>query len=412
MRRGPLRALFIAHSQAIGGAERSLTLLIEGLAARGWECEAVVPAGGPLAARLDASSTRVHVAGYRPVYWPAGRGRQALRLAAAAAGGPLTAARIRGPARAFIPDVVHVNGLPGALAGRAAAREAPSVWHVRELYGGLTRLLLRRAALGRAERLVFISRACRNNFDPPPGGPPAEVVPNGIPVPPLPSRPRTRGARIGIFSQLVRGKGHGDFLQAASLIAARRADARFSVFGHDPAPGAPTGRALLARARALGIADRIEFAGFTDQPERAMERCDLMVLAATEEPSGRVLLEAMAHGCPVVAAAGGGVPEIIVDGETGVLFEPGDSGDLARSALRLLGEPRLAESIRLRAHHYVRSRHGFTDHVDRMEQILTEAASPLRANPRRAARGFPAASPGRRSSVARRETRAGTPRDR
>jgi glycosyltransferase involved in cell wall biosynthesis len=81
--------------------------------------------------------------------------------------------------------------------------------------------------------------------------------------------------------------------------------------------------------------------GFRSDVSALMAACDIIVLPAPAEPFGLVLIEAMALGKPVIAAAAGGPLEIVADGETGLLFEPGNAGSLAGAMGRLLADPDL-----------------------------------------------------------------------
>ncbi len=81
--------------------------------------------------------------------------------------------------------------------------------------------------------------------------------------------------------------------------------------------------------------------GFRSDVSALMAACDIFVLPAPAEPFGLVLIEAMALGKPVIAAAAGGPLEIVADGETGLLFEPGNAGSLAGAMRRLLADPDL-----------------------------------------------------------------------
>ena len=76
-----------------------------------------------------------------------------------------------------------------------------------------------------------------------------------------------------------------------------------------------------------------------------MSACDIFVLPAPAEPFGLVLIEAMALGKPVIAAAAGGPLEIVADGETGLLFEPGNAASLAQAIKRLLADPELRQRM-------------------------------------------------------------------
>jgi glycosyltransferase involved in cell wall biosynthesis len=85
--------------------------------------------------------------------------------------------------------------------------------------------------------------------------------------------------------------------------------------------------------------------GFRSDVAALMAACDIFVLPAPAEPFGLVLIEAMAMGKPVIAAAAGGPLEIVADGETGLLFEPGDAASLAAAMRRLLENPDLRQRM-------------------------------------------------------------------
>ncbi len=85
----------------------------------------------------------------------------------------------------------------------------------------------------------------------------------------------------------------------------------------------------------------ITLLGFRSDVSALMSACDIFVLPAPAEPFGLVLIEAMALGKPVIAAAAGGPLEIVADGETGLLFEPGNAESLSSAIRRLLADPDL-----------------------------------------------------------------------
>jgi|GEM_PF-559312 len=89
----------------------------------------------------------------------------------------------------------------------------------------------------------------------------------------------------------------------------------------------------------------ITLLGFRSDVSALMAACDIFVLPAPAEPFGLVLIEAMALGKPVIAAAAGGPLEIVADGETGLLFEPGNAASLAQAIKRLLADPELRQRM-------------------------------------------------------------------
>lgn len=128
-------------------------------------------------------------------------------------------------------------------------------------------------------------------------------------------------------------------------------------------------RAKIEREIArLQLTKHVQLLGFCQQMSQLMASCDLLVLPSLAEPFGLVLLEAMAHGRPVVATRAGGPPEIVCDGETGLLVRPGEPNELAGAMLRLLADKQLGEKMGLSG--WNRARNFFS--ISRMAQATVE----------------------------------------
>jgi glycosyltransferase involved in cell wall biosynthesis len=139
-----------------------------------------------------------------------------------------------------------------------------------------------------------------------------------------------------VAANLVRQKGHGDYLKAAAALRDSHVDL-WHVFA-----GGGDQTALRARATELGVADRVIFTGFRGDMERIYAAADLSAMPsfAGEGVSG-VLREAMACGVPVVTADVGGNAELVTDGETGLVVPTRRPDALAAALARLLDEPEL-----------------------------------------------------------------------
>ena len=115
---------------------------------------------------------------------------------------------------------------------------------------------------------------------------------------------------------------------------------------------------LELRARELGLGRRIEFLGHVafDRLAGEYRRADIFCLPSLQEGFGIVFLEAMAAGLPIVAARAAAVPELVSDGESGILVAPDSPGDLAAALDRLLSDPgerrRLGETGRRQVTRY------------------------------------------------------------
>jgi glycosyltransferase involved in cell wall biosynthesis len=132
--------------------------------------------------------------------------------------------------------------------------------------------------------------------------------------------------------RLVTLKGHAVLLEAIARLNGAGEPVCATIVGDGPCRGA-----LEQRARALGVADRVSFAGTVGQDEIGdyYERADIFCLPSFVEGIPVVLLEAMACGIPVVASRITGIPELVEDGTSGVLVAPGRP-DLLADALRSL----------------------------------------------------------------------------
>jgi glycosyltransferase involved in cell wall biosynthesis len=173
------------------------------------------------------------------------------------------------------------------------------------------------------------------------GGVDVELVPHGVdlrrfrPAPP----PAAEPVRLLAVGRLVPKKGFAVLLDA---LAGLPGNVRLRVVGDGPLRSA-----LAGRARALGVADRLELAGAVTHRELPGEyaRAHLVVVPSVQDASGdrdglpNVVLEAMACGRPVVASDLAGIPSAVIDGATGRLVAPGDAAALRGALSDLAGDP-------------------------------------------------------------------------
>ena len=129
-------------------------------------------------------------------------------------------------------------------------------------------------------------------------------------------------------------------------------------------------RRVMELARGLKLKDRVIFLGFRENVSHILAATDIVVLPSLfGEGLPIAILEAMAMGRPVIATPVGGIPEIIRDGETGLLVEPRDSLALAEAITRLLQDPKRASELGLKAQSLVREEYGAESMVRKIERI-------------------------------------------
>jgi glycosyltransferase involved in cell wall biosynthesis len=369
-----VRVLFVNAGRDLGGAERSLLLLLGLLRANGVDPTVGLFADGPFAVRLVALGIPTVLLDLTRAVRQASRYSTPnfLRTALLSFQALPAVVQLARLARRFDVDVVHTNGLKahllGGLAGRLVRR--PVVWHLRDfLPHGLAGRVLRRSARWLPSLVFAVSDAVAADLRAP-GQPTVPVVKLYDPIDisrfePCPATDHIRGELslsaeaplIGMVAHLTPWKGHEDFLRIARIVGAAMPQARFLVVGgqiYETEGHSGYVEWLRGRAVELGLGDRVTFLGSRDDVPRILASLDVLVHCPTApEPYGLVVIEAMAAQRPVVAARAGGIPEIVEHEVTGLLSVPGDVPGFAGSVLRLLGDSalrrRMGEAGRRRA---------------------------------------------------------------
>jgi glycosyltransferase involved in cell wall biosynthesis len=286
------------------------------------------------------------------------------------------------------PAVVHcINGLRAHRLDilLCASLGIPVICHMHgfERLSGLERLAARQVW-----RFIYISRAVATDFER--QGLPASkgvVIPNALPAEalswPAPIARRALGAGPEDFvaanvGRLVRWKGQDVFVRALALLAPRYPQLRGWLVG--AADDNEASRAFEAELRALtaqlGLQDRVTFAGRRPDVLPVMAAADVVVHSATQpEPFGLVLLEAMAVGRPLVAAAAGGVLDVVTPEVNGLLAEPNNPEALAGSLERLLLDPALAARLGAAGRQKLETGFSMQDHVERVSALYRQCVA-------------------------------------
>jgi len=356
----PARIAYVDHASDIGGAEKSMTDVIARLDRGLYEprlfcaTDARWLEGAPLE---DVTIERVFAPGgvldrKRDELAPGLLGNaQAFGQAA------IPTLRLYRRLRRYRPALVHTNTLKTHLLGGGAAWLARRrlLWHLRDILdeGNALRLLLRAAERFRP-KVIAISEAVRRSLQ---GGEvDVVVVHNGTNLTafrPSPNRSALRQSlglgpehvAVAIVGRLTPWKGHRELLRAFAHVARTEPNVRLLVVGEVAFWEDGYEAELKDLAAELGVEPLVQWLGFrTDVPE-VLGASDIFALPSIDEPFGRAVVEAMAVELPVIGTCSGGVPEIVVEGETGLLVKPADPADLARALLRLTRDADLRRAM-------------------------------------------------------------------
>jgi glycosyltransferase involved in cell wall biosynthesis len=179
--------------------------------------------------------------------------------------------------------------------------------------------------------------------------------------------------RIGLIGRISPWKGQHIFIQAAKLVNKRFPQARFVIIGAALFGEQQYEKEVRQLPQELGVEQIVEFAGFCKDVNLALGNLDLVVHASTKgEPFGQVIIEGMAAGKPVVATNGGGVPEIVEDGETGLLVPMGDATAMAEAICQILETPERARAMGRKGRERVAAHFTMDQTARRVEAVYEE----------------------------------------
>jgi glycosyltransferase involved in cell wall biosynthesis len=262
--------------------------------------------------------------------------------------------RARSALRRFLererPDVIHSNDLPThqIVSDAAKGLEIPRVCHHRFPFGGEAIDWFLKFG---AERHLFVSRALMEMMC----GASARlragrlaVVHDGLPLPERPTGDDRRAARlrlgldpgrvlVAFAGQIIERKGVADLIRAwMRLEAGLRDRAELLIIGDDIQNDGAYRALMQSLARELQCPAR--FLGFRSDVGDWLMASDIAAVPSHVEPLGNATLEAMSYGLPVVGAAVGGIPEMVVHERTGLLVPPGSPGPLSAALADLIGD--------------------------------------------------------------------------
>jgi glycosyltransferase involved in cell wall biosynthesis len=292
------------------------------------------------------------------------------------------------------PHIVHTHMAKAGTAGRLAAwlARVPIVvhtfhGHTFHSYWGPVKsrvfLQIERTLGAMTDRVIAVGDAQKADIATYGVAPLSKIqtIPLGLEIEPMLEAENHRGRLraelgvgsdrplIGIVARLVPIKAHEVFLEAAAKIRAAWPESTFLIIGDGERRAE-----LEALARQLGIADATRFLGWRDDMREVYADLDVVTLCSNNEGSPVALIEALAAARPVVSTRVGGVPNVVQDGESGLLVPPRDPSALAEGVLSLLRDPDRAARLGLAGRNAVFPKHASTRLVQDVERLYLELA--------------------------------------
>lgn len=378
-----MKVCLVSHSSAKGGGERSLLETIRVLLERDVRCFALLPRGGPLADDLRALGVEVAVLPYR--WWVGPENGPLWRRAARLLWNLLCTLPAYLQVRRWDPDLVYSNTLTvpvGAFAAALARRG--HVWHIRELGHEHNRMVFdlgERTALRLMNALsvsiLANSRCVAERYRAAFGRGKVRVVYQAVEpdLRPGPADDRPgRGFRCVAVGSITPAKRQEEAIAAIALLRAEGRDVELLIVGEgDPSYE----RSLRELVRSLGLESDVAFLGEVPTAWPILLGADAVVQCSRREAFGRVTVEGMLAGKPVVGARDAGTAELIRDGRNGWLYEPGDVDRLAGVLRDLMDRPEEAARVAAGARDWAAQRFSRRRYGDEILERLRSARRAL-----------------------------------
>jgi glycosyltransferase involved in cell wall biosynthesis len=362
-RRKDLRVVYLTHSAALSGAELSLLELLPALSEV--ETHVILGEEGPLVTRLLRAGISAEVLPLSADVQERSRYEIGSNPTLLVDGvrSSIYALRLARRLRHLRPDLVHTISLKAALYGGIAGRLArvPVVWQINDriaddYLGTAAARLIQRASAVIPEAVMVNSDTTRATLE---GVKNCSTI--GVPIKPLSGDRQStedQALVVGMVGRIAPWKGQKVFIDAFADAFPTGSERALvigaALFGADERAYE---QQLQIEVERLGLVGRVSFTGFREDMDSALAELDILVHASVlPEPFGRVVVEGMSAGLPVVAADAGGPGEIIEHEKNGLLYPPGDREALARALRCLADDPglraRLGASARKQASLY------------------------------------------------------------
>ena len=294
--------------------------------------------------------------------------------------------------RSYKPALVHLNNSvalmrPGIIAAWRA--HVPVLIHSRSF--DPISIVDRQLLAPQVSGMIFISRAvAQAQLQYLASPPPYRIIPNAVDLaqfssPKSPELVRQQlgvaatAPLVGMIGRIIPWKGQDVFVEAFARLHKTYPQAMAVIIGEpDTFEGERYQAVIRKRVQELGLEDHILWLGHRHDIPEIISALDVLAhCSVTPEPFGRVIIEGMAAGTPVIASNGGGAAEIVSDGVNGLLTEPGDAEALAAAMIKLLTDATLRERLRRNGRKTVQQRYTMEAHVAAVTSFYEQLLSNL-----------------------------------
>ncbi len=381
------KILYLNPSSQLGGAEKSLLDLLKYLNREHYHPIISCPTKGKFVKELRKIGVEVEIVPYHRRISELSREGNGLQLFAIPFFPWWFAPTILNLKNLIRDKGIHLivsNGIKCHFIGALLSliTKTPLIWHVRDLIeSGWLKWMLWAMGHYFPRKIITNSNAVGSIFH---GNERKETVYNGIDLshfnPGIDGEKVRSMFKIGKDTRLIGTIGHfaplkgfEELIESMGEVIREGFNIKLAIVGENAYLNSDRYKQkLLSQVNSAGLNDRIIFTGYREDIPVLLAAFDIFVLPSLSEGFGKVNLEAMAMGKPVISTNVGGIPEVVLDGLTGILVPPGNSRDLAHAIMRLLSDSHLRESIEKEGRRRVERHFTLQAHVEKIEEIYGE----------------------------------------
>lgn len=387
--RRPIKVLFVSHSSLRYGAEKSLLLLLKNIDRKHFEPIVILPWPGPLKEKIDNLDIKIYEV-WSP-WWvklhvgEARFGRRIIKEIIQEIIAVFRLCRIVSKEKVAVIYTNTIVKFSGAIT--AIITKIPHLWHIREiipdnpdLHSVLPHRLLFKFISRTSRTIIANSKATASQFQDINTKNKLRIIYNAQ---------ETNGSHKFNSLKSIDGVKSTDWIVAVVGTFQKRKAQDDAIRAVKIAEGAITNIKLLLigdgqkeykdylknLCSELNISDRIVFTGYRDDVPQILPHCKLLLMPSWNEPFGRVVIEAMVAGVPVIGANAGGLKEIIQEGTTGYLVPPKKPEEIAKKIIYLFHHPDLAKQMGNNGKKVVEERFSVQNYTRGIENIIREVVN-------------------------------------
>jgi len=385
-----IKVLFISHSSNIFGAEKSLLLLLKNINREHFEPIVVLPMSGPLKERVNTLKIKIYEV--KSPWWIRSRKEKNILLNISRLGQCIileiiASCKIFKIVKQEKINIIYTNTIvnfSGAIV--ALITKVPHIWHIREiisknpnLFSYFPNEILFNFIVKFSNKVIANSIATANQFKKSKSNKRIIVIYNAVDTENFKYKKVLINDKIkfsdwlvAVIGALQKRKGQDDVIHAIKIAKKNIPNIKLLIIGD--VGDIEFKNYLKILTSKLNISNNVIFTGYRNDVPQILSNCKVLVMPSWNEPFGRVVIEAMAAGIPVIGVNAGGPKEIIQDGISGYLIPSCNPSAIAEKIIYLYHHQSIGKKMGENGKKIVKKKFNVKSHTKNIEKILYEIA--------------------------------------